>query len=798
MKLLWKILLPVIGLILLLISGSGYIAYKQSSASLESAVIENMMDEANSLKRMTASVLGTSGQNVVRAGTDAFVLQFYEGDITDKERQLELADRLAAMVSTYTDIDRINVFDKEGNIISSSNPAVIGQNFASRAYFTEALKGKTFVAPPFQSAITKQGVIIISVPVKRQNTVVGVLNATIPLPQYFETVIKPVAIGERGYAYAMDGNGKIVVHKNNDWLFRDDLPGAALYKQMAAAPDGTLYFKNAAGLDSFAYHVKEPFSGMTLVVQAEQDDVFASLDELSRSTLIGIVISAILGALLLYLIVRPIVMALNRGVVFATEVAKGNLDGTLNVHRKDEIGTLADALRSIPASLKAITREYHELEEKLEAGALEIQGDASKFPGEFADIIKGTNAMLGQYQHILSALTSPVLVLDKDFRVVYLNEAAKTMAGGQPVGKLSGEVLATEDFGTAGCALKKAAASLRPATAETMARPQGKQLDIEYTAIPFTDKHGKLSTILQLITDLTQIKDTQRMIMDVATQAGDISNRVAAAAQQLSAQVEQVSNGTDIQRERAASTATAMEEMNSTVLEVARNAGSASEQADATSRKATEGANLVNQVVAAINEVHAAATELDHSMHDLGRQTDAIGSVLNVISDIADQTNLLALNAAIEAARAGEAGRGFAVVADEVRKLAEKTMTATTEVDANIKNIQAATANNIDRVTKAGQSTSRATEVATVSGQALTEILELTNANTALIAGIATAAEEQSATSEEINRSVDDINNIASETANGMRQSSEAVHDLSRMAQELKTLLDKLQNGKKS
>ncbi|MCC8193542.1 MAG: methyl-accepting chemotaxis protein, partial [Deltaproteobacteria bacterium] len=259
------------------------------------------------------------------------------------------------------------------------------------------------------------------------------------------------------------------------------------------------------------------------------------------------------------------------------------------------------------------------------------------------------------------------------------------------------------------------------------------------------------------------------------------------------AQVSQVSSGSDIQRERAASPAAAMEEMNSTVLEVARNAASASEQADATSKKATEGSDLVNQVIAAINEVNEAAIELDKNMNELGEQTEAIGSVLNVISDIADQTNLLALNAAIEAARAGEAGRGFAVVADEVRKLAEKTMTATTEVGSNIRSIQSATTANIQRMSTAGQSTVRATEVAAVSGQALQEILDLANTNTALITGIATAAEEQSATSEEINRAVEDINRIADETAHGMRESAQAVEDLSRMAQELNTLLERLQ-----
>ena len=267
---------------------------------------------------------------------------------------------------------------------------------------------------------------------------------------------------------------------------------------------------------------------------------------------------------------------------------------------------------------------------------------------------------------------------------------------------------------------------------------------------------------------------------------------MAAASEELSAQVEQVTKGSEIQRDRVGETATSMEEMNATVLEVARNAGQASAQAEDTSAKARAGAELVDQVATSISHVHTVATDMQTAMQALGQQAEAIGGVMNVISDIADQTNLLALNAAIEAARAGEAGRGFAVVADEVRKLAEKTMSATTEVGSSIRGIQSSTATNLQRVTEAGKSVVEATELAVTSGSALQQIVTLAGKNSALITGIATAAEEQSATSEEINRSVEEINRIAGDTASGMSESSSAVQELSHMSQELKVLLDKL------
>jgi methyl-accepting chemotaxis protein len=267
---------------------------------------------------------------------------------------------------------------------------------------------------------------------------------------------------------------------------------------------------------------------------------------------------------------------------------------------------------------------------------------------------------------------------------------------------------------------------------------------------------------------------------------------VTSASDELAAQVEQASRGSEAQAQRVGETATAMEEMNATVLEVAKNAGEASETSAKARAKAEEGETAVGKVVAFMGQVKDNAHQSREDMGVLGKQAEGIGQILGVISDIADQTNLLALNAAIEAARAGEAGRGFAVVADEVRKLAEKTMTATKEVGDAIRDIQTGTRKNYDNVAQAVTAAEEATLLVGQSGQTLAEIVTLVDTAADQVRSIATAAEQQSATSEEINRSVEDVNRISTETAEAMRHSATAVDALAAQARELASLIEEM------
>ena len=281
-------------------------------------------------------------------------------------------------------------------------------------------------------------------------------------------------------------------------------------------------------------------------------------------------------------------------------------------------------------------------------------------------------------------------------------------------------------------------------------------------------------------------------LLNVADRLGDMGSVLSSASAELSAQIEQSDRGAAESAQRLSESATAMNEMNATVQEVARNAASASTASSETKEKAVAGAQVVKKSVRSIDEVHKMSLALKEDMARLNEHARSIDQIMGVISDIADQTNLLALNAAIEAARAGEAGRGFAVVADEVRKLAEKTMSSTNDVGNAIKAIQESTAKSMESVDHAVEQIAEATELASESGRALEEIVAMADVTADQVRAIATASEEQSAASEEINQSILRCNDMSGQIASAAAEAAKAVADLAQEAQNLSQLIDEM------
>ncbi|NVH62301.1 methyl-accepting chemotaxis protein [Pseudomonas simiae] len=281
-----------------------------------------------------------------------------------------------------------------------------------------------------------------------------------------------------------------------------------------------------------------------------------------------------------------------------------------------------------------------------------------------------------------------------------------------------------------------------------------------------------------LATMQANLRQTIQHIVGSATQ-------LASAAEELSAVTEEASKGLQQQNNEIDQAATAVNEMTAAVEEVARNAVSTSEASSQSNQAAREGRDRVVETVGAIQTMTQDVQNTAAMIEGLATQGRDIGKVLDVIRAIAEQTNLLALNAAIEAARAGEAGRGFAVVADEVRALAHRTAQSTQEIEKMVAGIQNGTGEAVQSMQQSNQRTQTTLEMARAAGVALEQITQSISLINERNQVIASASEEQAQVSREVDRNLVNIRDLATQSAAGANQTSAASHELSRLAVDL-------------
>ena len=305
--------------------------------------------------------------------------------------------------------------------------------------------------------------------------------------------------------------------------------------------------------------------------------------------------------------------------------------------------------------------------------------------------------------------------------------------------------------------------------------------DMTGTAIePRGDEFGTL---------LKALEQTRANLSEALGEVGGITTQLAAAAEELSVVTNQTSAGVNNQRIETEQVATAMYEMSATVQEVAQNAEEAAAAAQKADTQAKTGNKALQVALADINQLSEDVNHSAEAIQRLNKDSSSIGTVLTVINSIAEQTNLLALNAAIEAARAGEAGRGFAVVADEVRNLAHRTQESIGQIEQLIANLQHGSQNAVEMMDNSRTMAHLTLEHAQQAGDELAAIMRTVSEIQAMNIQIATAAEEQSAVAEEINASVVNVNNIADQSAAAVEETSASSAELARLGQSLQSLV---------
>jgi methyl-accepting chemotaxis protein len=451
---------------------------------------------------------------------------------------------------------------------------------------------------------------------------------------------------------------------------------------------------------------------------------------------------------------RSICRPVRRIVEVSEAVAGGDLTARIDYTAKDEIGQLADSLRGM------------------------------------------LTGVIGEGQSIKEGIAVPFWTADSELRLTFVNEAfrpAIEALSQRPLAEVVGRMTVGEVMGEASQRL--AAASLAQGvvqTEEVVFEIGGREVTLLGTTAPLADLDGNFFGVMGIGVDISeqksqqdQIAQQQQDLLAVAEEVTSLAEQLASAAAQISASTEQMSSSAEQQSSQSTMVATTTEQMSATIQEGAQNAAKGAEEASQAGEVAREGGELVEHTVQAIHEISRNSGQVGQTVGDLAQRADQINAVVEMIEDIADQTNLLALNAAIEAARAGEAGRGFAVVADEVRKLAEKTMSATKEVGQTIAAIQHSTQEAVSRMEDSNKIVANGVELAGQAGEKLRQIVETSVRVAGVVTQIATAAEEQSAANEEISKNVEAIALAAKDTAQAVGETARAAADLSELATRL-------------
>ena len=473
--------------------------------------------------------------------------------------------------------------------------------------------------------------------------------------------------------------------------------------------------------------------------------------------LIGVGILAILF-IIISKISKNITTSINKVLTVIKEISKGHLKSRLNIKSKDELGIMAQTIDGMAEGLEKFASLLH----KISIGDVSVNSEAADKDDELAPALNAIASTLKDLIEQINVLT---------------NSASK------------GELNKRGDENRFEGGYKEIISGIN-ATMNAMIEPINESREV-LNKIADGDLTIRMSGNYK--GDFSIMKDNINKLADTFNRAlTDVTNAVketARVSNEISSRTDEIAAGAQEQGQQTIEVAGAVEEMTKTILESTRNASLASDASKKYGNIAKEGGNVVNETINGMNKISEVVKKSAGTVQQLGKSSEQIGEIIQVIEDIADQTNLLALNAAIEAARAGEQGRGFAVVADEVRKLAERTTKATKEIAAMIKKIQNETGGAVTSMEEGTKEVEKGMQLADKAGASLKEIIEGAGNVVDIITQVAAASEEQSTASEQISKNIEAISSVTEQSAAGIVHIAQTAEDLNKLTQNLEHLI---------